>query len=110
MKMYEYLDTMKKYFDNLQVAGYPMEMRSFISHVTTGLDEEYTPIVCVIRSQNMTWCEVQLELLSFEQRQKRLQALKGAISINQVSAAFPSINFANVDQHKPNPHAAAPGS
>lgn len=101
MKMYEYLDIMKRHFDNLQVAGYPMDMRSFISHVTAGLDEEYTPIVCVIRSQNMSWSEVQLELLSFEQRQERLQSLKSTISINQVSATLPSINLTSTEHSKP---------
>lgn len=58
MKMHEYLNTMKRYFDNLHVVGFPMDMRSFVSHVTAGLDDEYTPIVCVIRSQNMTWNEI----------------------------------------------------
>lgn len=87
-----------------------MDMRSFISHVTAGLDEEYTPIVCVIRSQNMTWCEVQLELLSFEQRQERSQALKGAIFVNQVTTALPSINFTNADQTKTTPHTTTHGS
>lgn len=97
MKMYEYLDTMKKYYDNLQIAGFPMDMCSFISHVTAGLDDEYTPIVCVIRNQNMSWSEIQLELLSFEQRQERLQALKSNISVNQATVNLAAINLTNAE-------------
>lgn len=92
--MHEYLDTMKRYFDNLLVAGFPMDMCSFVSHVTAGLDDEYTPIVCVIRSQNMTWSEIQLELYSFEQRLERLQALKDNISVNLSPTNLPSVNMA----------------
>lgn len=95
MKMYEYLETMKKYFDNLLIAGCPMDMRSFISHITAGLDEEYTPIVCIIRSQNMSWFAIQQELLTYELRMDRLQNLKGTITVNQAS-----VNYANVERAK----------
>lgn len=97
MKMHDYLDTMKRYFDNLQVASFPMDMRSFVSHVTTGSEEEYTPIVCVIRSQNFSWSEIQLELFSFEQRLERLQSLKGNISVNLSSTHLPFVNVANAE-------------
>jgi len=39
MKMEEYLSVMKKYYDNLQLAGYPMDLRSLISYTLAGLDE-----------------------------------------------------------------------
>lgn len=51
MKMTEYLTTMKKYFDNLQLTGYPLDMRSFISYIIAGLDEEYTYCVCNKKSE-----------------------------------------------------------
>lgn len=79
--MSEYLTLMKKKIDNLQLVGYPMDLRSFISHVIAGLDDDYTPIVCVIRNRDMTWSEIQFELLSYEQRMDRLQAMKN----NQIS-------------------------
>lgn len=82
MKISEYLTLMeKKKIDNLQLVGYPMDLRSFISHVIAGLDDDYTPIVCVIRNRDMTWSEIQFELLSYEQRMDRLQAMKN----NQIS-------------------------
>lgn len=70
---------------------------SFVSHITAGLDDKYTPIVCVIRSQNLTWSEIQLELLSFEQRLERRQALKSNISINLTSMNLPSVDVAQAE-------------
>lgn len=100
MKMHEYLE--KRYFDNLQVVGFPMDMRSYVSHVTAGLDDEYTPIVCVIRSQNLSWSEIQLELFSFGQRLERLQALKGNISVNLATTNLASVNIAHVERQTTN--------
>lgn len=89
MKMSDYLSNMKNYFDNLQLAGYPMDMRSFISYVVVGLDDEYTSIVCVIRSQELSWSKIQFELLSFEQHYERIQAHKEFVSMNLVQAEKP---------------------
>lgn len=86
MRMHRYLDTMKWYFDNLATASSPMDMRSFVSHVTVGLDEEYNVVVCVMRSKDLTWSQIQLKLIASEQRHEQLEKFKNVVSVNQVSA------------------------
>lgn len=53
-KMEDYLSTMKGYSDNLQLASYPMDMRTSTSYILASLDDEFTLIVCVIRSMNLS--------------------------------------------------------
>lgn len=99
MKMSEYLSTIKKYFDNLHLVGYPMDMRSFISLLVL-LMNIYQ--LCVIRSQYPSWSEIQFELLSFEQRHDRLQALKRLVSINLAQTKKAKTNYSSATTNQNN--------
>lgn len=104
MRMHEYLDIMKRYIDNLAIVGSPMDMRSFVSHVTTSLDEEYNVVVCVMRSKDLTLSQIQLELIAFEQRHEQLEKFKNVVSMNQVSTNRAKRENPPTNNHQSIPH------
>lgn len=67
MKMREYLNKMKEYTDNLNLAGCNYTLIDLFTQILSGLDNEYTPIVVTLsEKENLTWTEFQTYLLSFE--------------------------------------------
>lgn len=62
------LKLMKLHYDLAQT-GSLVTIRALVSQVLLGLDEEYNLVVVVIQSKpNITWLDIQFELLSFEKR------------------------------------------
>lgn len=92
--MMEYLGTMKKYSDSLALAGSPVLARDLISQVLSGLDEEYNPVAVLLQSgPNVSWAEMQAELMSYEKRLEYQLSLKSGVSIT--SSTPPSVNMAH---------------
>lgn len=68
-KMTDYIRVVKHHANNLVLAGSSAKLRSLISHILLGLDEEYNPIVATLQGKTtLTWAELQSELLTFEKR------------------------------------------
>lgn len=57
---------MKSHADNLGQAGSPIPACNFISRVVLGLDEDYNPVVAMIKGRTrILWLEMQAELQVF---------------------------------------------
>ncbi|MDV3187722.1 MAG: hypothetical protein Q8836_02390 [Sweet potato little leaf phytoplasma] len=83
-KMIDYLRLMKSHADSLGQAGNPVTQRNLVSQVLLGLDEEYNAIVAMVQGRgNVSWSELQAELLVFEKRLELQTAHKSAITFNQ---------------------------
>ncbi|XP_038905164.1 uncharacterized protein LOC120091275 isoform X4 [Benincasa hispida] len=94
LKMEEYLQTMKMNTDNLEQAGSPMPPRTLVSQVLLGLDEEYNAIVAMIQGRvDMSWLDMQSELLLYERRLEHQSNQKTTVGFNQISNA--SVNMTN---------------
>lgn len=95
LKMADYLRLMKTHADSLgQADGSPNPSCSLISQqVLLGLVEEYNPIIAMIqRKLNISWSEVQGELLAFEKRLEFQQSLKTTQSFSQNTTVNMAVN------------------
>lgn len=93
LKMTDYLKIMKSHADNLTLAGSQISTRDLVSQVLTGLDEEYNPVVVLIQGRsNISWSELQVELLTYEKRLEYQHSLKSGVPINQTQVSA-NINF-----------------
>lgn len=94
--MFDYLRLMKNHADNLGQAGSLVTTRNLISQVLLGLDEEYNSVVAMIQGRvNISWSEMQVELLVFEKRlelqntqKNTTNSLSQTSSVNMVSSRF----------------------
>lgn len=69
MKMHDYLSKMKNLADKLKLAGNPILNSNLIIQTLNGLDSEYNPVVVKLSDQiNLSWIDLQSQLLSFESR------------------------------------------
>lgn len=80
--MKDYLNKMKEYVDNLQLAGCNYSLNDLITQILCGLYSEYTPIVVTLsEKEELTWIEFQTYLLSYESRLDQLSSLQN-LSLN----------------------------
>ncbi|KAI9185961.1 hypothetical protein LWI28_012373 [Acer negundo] len=88
MKIDEYLNTIKAFFDNLALAGSPISLPDLITQILSGLDVEYTPIVVQLSDkESLSWIELQTTLLTFESRLEQLNTCQnGGINLSQTTA------------------------
>ncbi|KAI9185156.1 hypothetical protein LWI28_004799 [Acer negundo] len=88
MKMEEYLNTIKAFFDNLALAVSPISLLDLITQILSGLDVEYTPIVVQLSDkESLSWIELQTTLLTFESRLEQLNTCQnGGINLSQTTA------------------------
>ncbi|KAI4297688.1 hypothetical protein L6164_037568 [Bauhinia variegata] len=95
MKMEEYLNKMKNLFDSLTLAGSLVSTFNLITQTLSGLDIEYNPIVVQLADkENLTWVDLQAQLLAFENRLEQLNSLAN-LSLNptaNLAAKFDSRN------------------
>jgi len=91
MKMEEYLAKMKNLADKLKLARSPISNSDLMIQTLNGLDSEYNPIVVKLSDQiNLSWVDLQAQLLGFE---SRLDQLSNFSNINlNASANFASKN------------------
>lgn len=91
MKMKDYLNKLKTLSDQLSLVGAPVSLADLVMHTLHGLDAEYNAAVFTLnRQSNISWVEVQSELLSFESRLEQQQQMNN-LSIQ------PSANFIQRD-------------
>ena len=91
MKMEEYLAKMKNLADKLKLAESPISNSDLMIQTLNGLDSEYNPIVVKLSDQtNLSWVDLQAQLLGFESRLDQLSSFSN-INLN-VSANFASKN------------------
>ena len=65
--MEEYLVKMKNLADRLRLVGSPISNSDLIIKTLNGLDFEYNPVVVKLSDQtNLTWVDLQAQLLIFE--------------------------------------------
>ncbi|XP_038902487.1 uncharacterized protein LOC120089143 [Benincasa hispida] len=84
MKMPEYLRVMKTHSDNLGLTGSPVPTRALVSQVLLGLDEEFNPFVATIQGRSeISWTNMQTELLAFEKRQTNNNNQRGGSGRNR---------------------------
>jgi len=74
--MEEYLVKMKNLADRLRLVGSPISNSDLIIKTLNGLDFEYNPVVVKLSDQtNLTWVDLQAQLLTFESRLDKLNGL-----------------------------------
>lgn len=96
MKMHDYLSKMKNLADKLKLAGNPILNSDLIIQTLNGLDSEYNPVVVKLSDQiNLSWIDLQSQLLSFESRIEQLNSFN-SLSLNA------SANVANKTDYKGN--------
>lgn len=96
--MFDYLRVMKSNVDAQELARASVDMKSLISQVIIGLDEEYNPMVATFEGRfGLTWLQMQVELWDFEKRLESQQALKSSQSFT------PTISM-NMEHRKPVSH------
>ncbi|CAJ2656533.1 unnamed protein product [Trifolium pratense] len=96
LKMEEYLIKMKNLSDNLKLAGSPISTTDLIIQTLSGLDSEYNAIVVQLSNKlELTWIDMQAELLAFENRIEFLNNLSN-LTLN------PSANVAARYENKGN--------
>lgn len=89
MKMDQYLSRMKNLADKLKLAESPISNSDLIIQTLNGLDAEYNPVVVKLSDQiNLSWVDLQAQLLAFESRIEQLNSFNN-LSMNA------SANFAN---------------
>ena len=90
--MGEYLKKMKKLANNLTLAGHPVTMDDFVSHILVGLDSnDYNPMVFQISErENFSWIELQAKLLSYGNRMEHVNAGITSINLGKISKNFAS--------------------
>lgn len=67
--MAEYLAKMKVVADNLLLARSPISTNDLVTQTLAGLDTEYNPIVVQLSDkEEITWVELQVALLPYENR------------------------------------------
>ncbi|KAI4346153.1 hypothetical protein L6164_013226 [Bauhinia variegata] len=95
MKMEEYLNKIKNLFDSLTLAGSLVSTSDLITQTLSGLDSEYNLIVVQLADkENLTWVDLQAQLLVFENRLEQLNCLAN-LSLNptaNLAAKFDSKN------------------
>nr|KYP75308.1 hypothetical protein KK1_008029 [Cajanus cajan] len=76
MKMEEYLIKMKLLADSLKLAGSPISNTDLITQTLAGLDINYNAIIVQLSDKNdLTWIDMQAQLLTFENRLEQLNSL-----------------------------------
>ncbi|GAU51268.1 hypothetical protein TSUD_412550 [Trifolium subterraneum] len=96
MKMEEYLIKMKNLSDKLKLAGSPISNSDLMIQTLNGLDAEYNPVVVKLSDQiNLSWVDVQAQLLAFESRLDQFNNFSG-LTLNA------SANFANKTEFRGN--------
>ncbi|PNY01489.1 copia-like polyprotein, partial [Trifolium pratense] len=96
MKMEEYLIKMKNLSDKLKLSGSPISNSDLMIQTLNGLDAEYNPVVVKLSDQiNLSWVDVQAQLLAFESRLDQLNNFSG-LTLNA------SANFANKTEFRGN--------
>jgi hypothetical protein len=91
MKMEQYLAKMKNLADKLKLAGSPISSSDLMIQTLNGLDSEYNPVVVKLSDQtNISWVDLQAQLLAFESRLDQLNNFNN-INLN-ASANFASKN------------------
>ncbi|TYK05754.1 Retrovirus-related Pol polyprotein from transposon TNT 1-94 [Cucumis melo var. makuwa] len=89
----DYLRIMKTNSDKLGQAGSPVPKRAFISQALLGLDEVYNPVIAVIQGKpEISWIDMQSELLTFEKRLEHQDTQKNTENIIQ--------NVVNIAQNR----------
>lgn len=69
MKMHDYLSKMKNLADKLKLARNPILNLDIIIQTLNGLDFKYNPVMVKLYDQiNLSWIDLQSQLLSFESR------------------------------------------
>lgn len=75
MKMEEYLVEMKNLADKLKLAGAPITNSDLMIQTFNRLDSDYNPVVVKLSDQNnLSWVDLQTQLLAFESRLKQLNS------------------------------------
>lgn len=82
MKMHDYLFKMKNLADKLKLEGNLILNSDLIIQTLNGLDFEYNPVVVKLSDQiNLSWIDLQSQLLSFESRIEQLNSFNN-LSLN----------------------------
>lgn len=82
MKMHDYLSKMKILANKLKLAGNPILNSYLIIQPLNGLDSEYNHVVVKLSDQiNLSWIDLQSQLLSFESRIEQLNSFNN-LSLN----------------------------
>ncbi|KAK7310687.1 hypothetical protein RJT34_08347 [Clitoria ternatea] len=89
---------MKTLADNLKLAGSPVSTSDLIIRTLAGLDSEYNPIVVQLSDKdNMTWVDLQAQLLTFENRLEQLNSFSN-LTINASANAVTRSNHKSFRQ------------
>jgi len=81
-KMEDYLMKMKDLADKLKMAGSPISNADLVIQTLNGLDVDYNPVVVKLSDQiNISWVDLQAQLLAFESRLDQLNNLNN-INLN----------------------------
>lgn len=95
MKMDQYLLKMKNLSDKLKLAGSPISSSDLIIQTLNGLDADYNPVVVKLSDQiNLTWVDLQAQLLAFENRMKQLHNFSN-LSMNASANLASQTHFRN---------------
>lgn len=98
--MEDYLIKMKTLSDNLKLAGSPISSADLIIQTLTGLDSDYNAIVVQLSDKvNLTWVDLQAQLLAFENRLEQLNNFSN-LTINP--SVSPSANVATISDYRGN--------
>lgn len=95
MKMDQYLLKMKNLSDKLKLAGSPISSSDLIIQTLNGLDADYNPVVVKLSDQiNLTWVDLQAQLLAFENRMEQLNNFSN-LSMNASANLASQTHFRN---------------
>jgi histone deacetylase 1/2 len=94
-KMEDYLMKMKDLADKLKMAGSPITNADLIIQTLNGLDTDYNPIVVKLSDQiNLSWVDLQAQLLSFESRLDQLNSFNN-LNLNATANVANKAQFRN---------------
>lgn len=82
LKMADYLAKMKLVANNLFLAGSPISTNDLVTQTLAGLDIDYNPIVVQLSNkEELTWVELQVALLTYENRMEQLTTLTSSLQV-----------------------------
>jgi hypothetical protein len=82
-----YLDEIKGLSDEMAAAGKPLDNLDVISHILSGLDEEYdgfvAAIIALIKAEkNVSLSDIYSQFMSYEARMESRKLIDGSLSVN----------------------------
>lgn len=103
--MSEYLRLIKMHSDNLGQAGSPVPTSTLISQVLLKHNGEYNAIVSTLQGKsNITWLQMQSELLSYEKRLEAQNTQRNATISNNPSVIWLIAEESDLSSHKIHRH------